>query len=388
MRLPGWFRERIESAPVEGELRVSTLELFFDLVFVFTVTQLTSLLVSGVQEGKPVEGALRALLVFGVIWWMYAGYAWLTNAVPPVRAARRVLMLLGMAGFMIVALAIPSVFERDGMAFAIGYLLLVAVHAGLYLQATEAFARVIPFNLAGVTLVGVASFLDGPYNLLLWGAAVVMLWGSPYFIGQKGFALKADHIVERHGLLVIIVLGESVVAIGIGAQGLHIDFTLGLAAVLGLALAAGLWWLYFGGDDEERAEEALAEAEPIRRARMILGGYFYAHIPMLLGVVAVATGVKKLIGHPMDPLKLSAAVTLTLGVALFMAGNAWFRQVMGIEGNLLRGIGALITLATIPLGLWSAMAQLVVLVALVAAVIVLERRLTFAPEQLSAEPAE
>ncbi|WP_433241704.1 low temperature requirement protein A [Streptosporangium sp. CA-135522] len=374
MRLPGWFTERVNPAPAEGELRVSTLELFFDLVFVFTVTQLTSLLVGGLQAGKPVEGALRVLLVFGVIWWMYAGYAWLTNVIPPVRPARRVLILVGMAGFLIVALSIPSVFDGGGMAFAIGYLLLIIVHACLYLQATSAFARVVPFNLGGVALVGVASLVGEPYNYLLWGAAVALLWGSPYFIGQRGFALKAAHIVERHGLLVIVVLGESVVAIGIGAEGLHVGFALGLAAVLGLALAAGLWWLYFGGDDETRAEHVMAEAEPVRRTKLILGAYFYAHIPMLLGIVAVAAGIKKLIAHPIDPLKPGAAVVLAVGVALFMAGNAWFRRVLDITGNHLRNAGALISLVTIVLGLWSGLAQLIALVALTVTVIVLEQR--------------
>jgi low temperature requirement protein LtrA len=374
MRLPDWFAERVEPAPPETELRVSTLELFFDLVFVFTVTQLTNLLVHGLQDGEAYKGALRVLLVFGVIWWMYAGYAWLTNAVPPARPARRVLILLGMAGFMIVALSIPAVFDGDGLAFTIGYLLLIAVHAGLYMQATSAFARVIPFNLGGVALVGLASFVGEPYNYLLWGAAVALLWGSPYFIGQKGFNLRAGHIVERHGLLVIVVLGESIVAIGIGAAGLHVGFALGLASVLGLALAACLWWLYFGGDDEVHAEHTLAEAEPVRRTRLILGAYFYAHIPMLLGIVAVATGIKKAIGHPVDPLKLSAAVTLAVGVALFMAGNAWFRRVLGMTGNGLRNAGALISLVTVVLGLWSALAQLTALVALIVTVIAQERR--------------
>ncbi|MFB9877907.1 low temperature requirement protein A [Planobispora siamensis] len=374
MRLPSWFAERAEPAPPETELRVSTLELFFDLVFVFTVTQLTGLVADGIQNGTPWQGALQVVLVFGVIWWMYAGYAWLTNAIPPVRPARRVLILLGMAGFLLVALAIPTAFDGGGVAFAVGYLLLILVHAGLYLQATAAMSRVIPFNLGAVALIAVASLLDRPYDYLLWGAAVLLLWGSPYFIGQKGFALKAGHIVERHGLLVIVVLGESIVAIGIGAQGLPVGFALGLTAVLGLALAAGLWWIYFGGDDEVHAEHALAGTEPVRRTRLILGAYFYAHIPMLLGVVAVAAGVKKAIGHPTDPLKLGAAVTLAAGVVLFLAGNAWFRRVLGIPGNRLRIAGALAAPVTVALGFWSALAQLVALVALVTAVVVVERR--------------
>ncbi|WP_068929023.1 low temperature requirement protein A [Planobispora rosea] len=374
MRLPGWFAERAEPAPPETELSVSTLELFFDLVFVFTVTQLTLVVVTGIEEGSPVTGALKALLVFGVIWWMYAGYAWLTNAIPPVRPARRVLILLGMAGFLIVALAIPSAFNGGGVAFVVGYLLLILVHAGLYLQATAAMSRVIPFNLGGAALIGVASLFDGPYAYLLWGAAVLLLWGSPYFIGQKGFDLKAGHIVERHGLLVIVVLGESIVALGIGAKDLPVGFALGLTAVLGLALAASLWWIYFGGDDEVHAEHALAVAEPVRRTRLILGAYFYAHIPMMLGVVAVAAGAKKAIAHPVDPLKLSAAVALAAGVALFLAGNAWFRRVLGIAGNRLRVAGALAAPVTVLPGLWSALAQLAVLVVLVTAVIILEHR--------------
>ncbi|GAA3440977.1 low temperature requirement protein A [Planomonospora venezuelensis] len=380
MRLPGWFAERAEPAPPETELRVSTLELFFDLVFVFTVTQLTRLVADGIQNGAPLQGALQALLVFGAIWWMYAGYAWLTNAIPPVRSARRVLILLGMAGFMIVALAIPTAFDGGGAAFAIGYLLLILVHAALYLQATAAISRVIPFNLGGVALIGAASLLGPPYDHLLWGAAVLLLWGSPYFIGQKGFELKAGHIVERHGLLVIVALGESIVALGIGAEGLPVGFALGLTAVLGLALAAGLWWVYFGGDDETRAEHALAGSEPVRRTRLVLGAYFYAHIPMLLGIVAVAAGVKKAIGHPVDPLKLSAAVTLAAGVTLFLAGSAWFRRVLGITGNRLRAAGAAAAPVTVAFGLWSALAQLTVLVALVVAVVVLGRRPAAAPQ--------
>ncbi|MFB9893239.1 low temperature requirement protein A [Planobispora takensis] len=374
MRLPSWFAERAEPVPPETELRVSTLELFFDLVFVFTVTQLTGLVVDGIQNGAPWHGSLQVLLVFGVIWWMYAGYAWLTNAIPPVRPARRVLILLGMAGFLIVALAIPTAFDGGGVAFTVGYLLLILVHAGLYLQATAAISRVIPFNLGGVALIGAASLFDPPYDYLLWGLAVLLLWSSPYFIGQKGFALKAAHIVERHGLLVIVMLGESIVAIGIGAKDLPIGFALGLAAVLGLALAACLWWVYFGGDDETRAEHSLNANEPVRRTRLILGAYFYAHIPILLGVVAVAAGIKKAIGHPVDPLKLAASVTLAAGVTLFLAGNAWFRRVLGIPGNRLRVVGALVAPLTVALGLWSALAQLVALVALVTAVIVAERR--------------
>ncbi|MEV0967726.1 low temperature requirement protein A [Microtetraspora glauca] len=374
MRLPNWFTERAEPASPDGEIRVSTLELFFDLVFVFTVTQLTTLLTDGFGQDRFIgEGALRALLVFGVIWWMYSGYAWLTNTIPPVRAARRVLLLLGMAGFLIVALAIPTAFGDGGTAFAFGYLLLVTVHAGLYLQATTSFWRVVPFNVAATGLIFLAGFVPGPLEYLLWAAALVTLWGSPYFIGQKGFPLRAGHIVERHGLLIIVVLGESIIAIGIGAHG-HAGAGFLVAAALGLALAACLWWTYFGGDDESGAEHALARRDPVTRTRLILAAYFYAHVPMLLGVVAAAAGVKKAVEHPFDPMKPGPAVALAMGVALFLVGHRWYRGALGLAQAPARMAGTAAALITIPVGLWSATAQLGALLVLLVALLAAEHR--------------
>ena len=357
MRLPGWFAETIEPTSPRQRLPVSTLELFFDLVFVFTITQLTTLLVDGLggdaePQAHPAHlavGVLRALLIFGVIWWMYSGYAWLTNTVPPTRPARRVLILLGMAGFLIMALAIPTAFDGGGWAFALGYLVIVVVHAGLFLQATASIVRVVPFNLAGTALLFLAASLHGPVVYVVWAATVALLWGSPYFIGQKGFRLHPAHMVERHGLLVIVALGESVVAIGIGAHG-EVGPPLLLAATLGLALAACLWWSYFGADEDEAAEHTLRHATEENRIRLILGAYFYAHMPMLLGIVMVAAGVKTAIGHPLGPAGLGAAMALSLGL-----------------------VAAVAALATILLGLWSAFAQLASLVALLVAALAFER---------------
>ncbi|MEO3876645.1 low temperature requirement protein A [Nonomuraea sp. B12E4] len=381
MRLPAWFAERPISAVPEPDLRVSTLELFFDLVFVFTITQLTALLVAGLETPQPGhravsigESALQVLLVFGVMWWMYSGYVWLLNSVPPVRPTRRILVLLGMTGFLIMALAIPTTFSGGGVAFAIGYLLLILVHGALYLQATRAIMRVVPFNLAATVLIGVAGFLDPPYAYLPWTAALVLLWGSPYFIGQRGFVLRAPHVVERHGLLVIVVLGESMLAIGIGAADLEVGLGLGIAGALGLCLGACLWWAYFGGNDETAAEHALAAAEPVQRTRMILGAYFYGHIPMLLGVVAVAVGIKKAIGHPFDPLKPSAAIVLALGVFLYLAGDFWFRRMLKLPWTWIRGAVAVVALVAAAAGLWAALAELAILVVLLVAMLLAEHR--------------
>jgi low temperature requirement protein LtrA len=381
MRLPHWFTERPGDADDEPDLRVSTLELFFDLVFVFTVTQLTALLTVGMEEPRPghpavsvAESALQALLVFGVLWWMYAGYVWLLNAVPPARPARRILVLLGMAGFLLMALAIPSAFDGGGVAFAAGYLLLILVHGALYAQATNAIVRVLPFNLAAAALVGVAGFLQTPWSYLPWTAALLLLWGSPYVIGQRGFALRAAHVVERHGLLVIVVLGESMLALGIGAKDLPVDLGLCAAGVLALCLAACLWWAYFAGEDETAAERTLAATEPVRRTRMILGAYFYGHIPMLLGVVAVSAGIKKVIGHPVDPLKPSAALVLAVGVTLYLAGDFWFRRVLELPWARVKGVVAVAAPAAALASLWAGLAELAVLVALLVAMLLAERR--------------
>ncbi|GAA0364681.1 low temperature requirement protein A [Microbispora corallina] len=373
MRLPTWFAERHDPVAADSELRVSSVELFFDLVFVFTVTQLTSLLVGdfGAEAGHlPGLGTLQAVLVFGVLWWMYSGYAWLTNTIPPSRPARRVLILTGMAGFLVMALAIPHAFTGGGAAFALGYLIIVLVHGGLYLQASAAIARVLPFNLAATALIFGAAFAPTPWNYALWGAALVLLWTSPYFIGQRGFPLHPSHIVERHGLLVIIVLGESIVAIGIGAAGSRPTANLIVAALLGLALTAALWWVYFGGD-EEAPERALLRVDVVRRTRLILGAYFYAHIPVLLGIVATAAGVKKAIGH--DHVSLGPAFALAGGVALFLLGDLWFRRVLGLGRGTVRVTAAALAAATTPIGLWSPAVHLGALVALLVAMICAER---------------
>jgi low temperature requirement protein LtrA len=369
MRLPGWFAERLEPVSPEAELRVSTVELFFDLVFVFTITQLTTLVAGG--------DVVETVVIFGVLWWMYAGYAWLTNTVPPARPARRILLLGGMAGFLIMALAIPSAFADGpwgGVAFAIGYLVIVVVHGGLYSQATAAIGRVVPFNLAATALMFGAAFTAQPWRQVLWAAALLLVWASPYFIGQKGFPLHPAHIVERHGLLVIIVLGESIVAIGIGANAYELSVPVIAAGLLGLALAAAMWWVYFGGGDEEAAEHALLHADVVTRVKLILRAYFYAHVPILLGIVATAAGIKKAIGH--DHLDVGPAAALAAGVALFLAGDVWFRRSLGLAGAPLRLLAGLLALASVPIGQWSAIGQLGALVVLLIVMLALERPVT------------
>ena len=277
----------------DAPLRVSTLELFFDLVFVFAITQLTGIL----SHEVSVEDGFRVLLVFGALWWMYGGYVWLANARTPSRTTERLLMLAGMAGFLIMALAIPEAFGRDGVALGIGYLIVVVVHAWLYQRVNRNIARVVPFNLAAALLVITAGIVGGDGRLRAVGGRArrpgALAIRAP---GPRGrFSIQPAHFTERHGALVIIVLGESVVDIGIGAEGHPVTVSLALSAVLGLALTAALWWAYFGAEDDERAERAMVAADPALRPALALAAYFYAYIPMLLGIVALASGVKQAI---------------------------------------------------------------------------------------------
>ncbi|HEX2374420.1 MAG TPA: low temperature requirement protein A [Actinomycetota bacterium] len=353
--------------PAQRVERVSTLELFFDLVFVFTITQLTGVL----SDDPTARGVLRVVLMLGVIYYMYGGYAWLTNAVAADRTARRLLLLGGMAGFLVLALAIPRAFSEGDVAFGVAYLVIVGIHAGLYTRSSDAhilraLLRLTPLNLVSALLVLGAVIVEGMAAYLLWGAAFALEWFTPRLASTAGFRIAPAHFVERHGLVVIVALGESIVAIGIGAAGLPVDLALASVAVLGLLLAACLWWAYFGGDDT-RAEQALATVPDDRRGWVAFQAFGWWHLLMLLGIIALAAGLKDAIGHAFDPLDLAHALMLSGGAALFLAGDILFRRTLDLGPGRVRATAAALALATIPLGLWlSALLQLAALVMVLA----------------------
>ncbi|MFC6016698.1 low temperature requirement protein A [Plantactinospora solaniradicis] len=359
-----------------GPVRVSTIELFFDLVFVFTITQLTRML----EHDPTATGLLRVVLALGVIWWMYGGYAWLTNAVALDRTARRLHLLTGMAGYLVMALALPGAFAGDGVAFGLGYLVVTVTHTVLFTRATSrgsvhGILRIAPTNVGAALLVLGAGFLDGPAALALWSGAFLLAFAGPFLGGGLSrFVVRPGHFVERHGLVMLIVLGESIVAIGIGAAGHRVDAPLVGAAVLGLALTACLWWFYFSGDDA-RAEHALSAAPGPRRSLLALLAYGYAHIPLILGVVALAAGVTETLAHPFAHAHLEWAVALGGGGALYLAGDVVFRRILGIHGGGWRIAAGVVALATIPLGVFTtAIGQLAALVAVLVAALVAEHR--------------
>jgi low temperature requirement protein LtrA len=336
--------------PMSDDIRVSTIELFFDLVFVFTITQLTMVLVA---EPTGV-GVARAALIFGNVWWMYGGYAWLTNAVPPDAPVVRLLMLVGMAGFLVIALAIPHAFGGSAVAFGVGYLIVTLVHTGLFLQSTEgsvvrAMSRLGPFNTITAALLLGAAFTHGPWRWTLWIAAFVLHWGSPAITAVGGFRIRAAHFVERHGLILLIALGESVVAIGVGVQRRALTAGVLVTSVLALALAAAMWWLFFAGEDTA-AERALDDASASRNPWLSLFAFGYAFLPVLGGVIAVAAGVKQAMLVYGKPASAPTAWFLGAGLAVYVAGLVAIRLILRTGPATVRLAVAAVALLTVAIG--------------------------------------
>jgi low temperature requirement protein LtrA len=343
----------------DEELRVSSIELFFDLVFVFTITQLTAVL----AHHPNGESLGQILLMLTAIWWMYAAFAWLTNAVPPARTALRLPLLAGMAAFFVISLTIPTAFDGDGVVFACAYLAVIAIHTVLYMQSASwsvagvwSFARM---NLVAGALILAATIIGGSSEYVLWGLAVSTFVITPWLVPEEAGWIRPSHFVERHGLVVMVALGESVVAVGIGASGLEITGEMLAVAVLGLVVSAELWWVYFGGDDKE-AEGALRRMTPTRREFYAANvAYYWAHLLLLLGIICDAAALERAIGHAFDPLDFARALALGGGTAVFLLGHAVFRRVLDLPQRPWRVLAAVLALATIPLGTEvSALAQI------------------------------
>lgn len=251
----------------------------------------------------------------------------------------------------------------------------VVLHAGMYARGTsfsevKAILRVVPFNLMAAGLVLVGGALGGDTQWILWTLAALLLWVPSWFTPMEGFVVVPEHFVERHGLVVIVALGESIVVIGAAAE-LELDAGLVLVVLLALALTASFWWLYFS--DEGAVEHAMLDAPTERRARLALTAFGYWHYGLLLAIVAVAAGLKKAVGDPYDPLAGWIALALAAGAALFILSEVGFRRTLAIERSGTRLVAAVGALATIPLGAEvAALAQVGALAAIVVAALVVE----------------
>ncbi len=303
------------------------LELFFDLVFVLALTQCTAYMADHLDW----EGFVQGLLILAVLWWSWVGYSWLTSVVNPEEGFVRIAIFGAMAAFLVASLCIPRAFGDSAALFAGAYAVVRIAQLVLFAIAARgqpALLRSI-FGLGvgtmiGVSLIAAAAATDGELQMALWALALLIDVGEPYVFGSEGWQLEPGHFAERHALIVIIALGESIVAIGVGAG--H-DITLGIvvAAVLGIAVAAALWWLYFDVVALV-AERRLINAEKGRERNEIARDSFsYLHFPMVAGIVLIALGTKKTLEHVDDPLKTIPAVALMCGTALYLLAHVAFR---------------------------------------------------------------
>ncbi len=336
--------------------RVSTLELFFDLVFVFAVTQLTGTLL---RSPGP-TGVGRALVLLAVLLWIYDAFAWLTNAAAPRSTSYRLSLLLGMACFLVMALAIPRVFDGGGLAFGLGFLAATLVHLLVFLRVgsagvRRAVVRLAPRNLVLAAVVVLACLGTGWWATGAWLLTLGILVAAGVREGESTFQLNPEHFVERMGLLVIVVLGESVVAVGVAAstatgdRGVPVDAGLAVDAVSGLALCAALWWCWFARDDEVAAQ-AFAAAPSAVSSRLAMLAFGYPFLLVLGGVVLVAAGLHAAVAHPGDRLAAAPAWYLAGGVWAFLTGTVLVRVVLGVGGWRLRLAVGVLTLAAAGLG--------------------------------------
>jgi low temperature requirement protein LtrA len=309
------------------EQRVTPLELFFDLVFVYAITQVTLLM----SDDTTWPGVARGLLVLAALWWAWTGYAWLTNTLEPEEGPVRAGMLAAMAAMLVAALAVPEAFDADAVLFAVAYLIVRLLHLLLYAIAGKrdpdllgAVLRFTPSATLAPVIILAASLVDGLAQGVLWVIALAVDYLGALVGRGQGWRVSPAHFAERHGLIVIIALGESIVAIGVGASGVSLTAGIVSAAVLGIVVIAALWWAYFDVY-AVLAQRQLSQTRGTTRALLARDLYSYLHLPMIAGIVLFALGLKKTIEHVGEPLDTIPAVALCGGLSLYFLAHVALR---------------------------------------------------------------
>ena len=294
----------MDAQPTEREQRVTPLELFFDLVVVFAITQVTQFM----SHDLTWRGIGHGLLVLAAIWWAWTGYAWLTNALEPEEGQVRAGMFGAMAAMLVVALAVPGAFGADEVLFGVAYLLVLLLNLVLDAIAAKrdpdlrrALMGFAPMATIGAVVILVAGFVDGGAQTALWVVGLAVLYGGALIGRGKGWSVSPAHFAERYGLIVIIALGESIIALGVGAAGFSLSAGIISAAVLGVVVVASLWWAYFDVV-AVMSQRQLAQTSGAERARLARDYYSYLHLPMIAGIVLFALGLKTTIEHVDEPL--------------------------------------------------------------------------------------
>jgi low temperature requirement protein LtrA len=334
------------------EHAVTPLELFFDLVFVFAITQVTALL----TNDPTWHGVLRAVLVLATIWWGWTGYAWLTSTLDVDEGSVRLVMLAATATMAGVALAVPGAFGDDALLFAVSFLLFRIFHLVLYAGAGRgdadqlgALLRLAPSELTGAILIVIAACVHGDARVAIWIVALAIDYMGPAVIALGGWRIAPQHFAERHGLVVLIALGESVIAIGVGA-GLELTTPVIVGAALGVAVVSALWWLYFDVA-AILARRRLVELSGAEQAELARDAYSYLHLPLVAGIVFFAFGLETTLHHVHTTLDTVPAIALCGGVALYLLAHVAF--LFRTTGHVFRRrtLGGIVLLALIPAAL-------------------------------------
>jgi low temperature requirement protein LtrA len=338
---------------LEREQRVSPLELFFDLVFVFGFTQVTTVL----SNNSTWSGLGHALLILVTLWWAWAAYAWLTNAVDPSEELVWGTMMIAMAAMFVAALAVPEAFGRHGVVFGAAFSIVAVMQLALYTLSArgdrdllKAILRIAPSALAGAALILAAGFVHGGSKTLLWAVALGIGLFGPLFVDPSGWRVHPAHFVERHGLIVIIAIGESLVAIGLGARGTGLGTSVIVAAVLGFAVAASFWLAYFDFFTI-RAQQLLTDRSGTSRTALARDVYTYLHLPMIVGIVLFAFGLKTTIAHVGDELAAVPAFCLCGGPALYLLAYVAIRVRIARHLGGGRLVAAIACAALVPIAL-------------------------------------
>ena len=308
----------VEELELEAEQSVTALELFFDLVFVFAITQVTGFIYHDPTWTRLVE----ALAVLAALWWAWSGYAWLGNTAGTDEGLFRVVLLGVMGPLLVCSLAVPGAFGEHALLFGIAFFVVRVLHIGAYWvlargdpQLGSVVLRLARSIVPAAGLLVVAGAVPGTTRAVCWASALAIDYGGLWVGGTEGWRVNAAHFAERHRLIVIIALGESIVALGVGTAGLGTGVV--ITALLGIAVVAALWWVYFDVVATVAARK-LGEADEETRARMARDSFTYMHLPMVAGIVTFAFGVKVTLAHVHADLPSLPAVALTCGVGLYL----------------------------------------------------------------------
>jgi low temperature requirement protein LtrA len=342
-------RKELLKAPVEQEQRVTALELFFDLVFVFAITQVTGFL----YHDPTWTRLLQAFALLAALWFAWTGYAWLGNTAASDEGPMRVVLLVVMAPLLVASLAVPHAFTSDALVFGVAYFLVRALHIVAYAVLARgdpelggAVVRLARTILPAAGVLVVAGLVPEPWRGVCWAAALTIDYGGLLLSSLDGWRVEPGHFAERHGLIVIIALGESIVALGAGSAA-ALDTGLVTGVVLGLGVAACLWWAYFDVVAKV-AERKLREAHGAARARIARDSYSYLHLPMVAGIVVFAFGVKETLAHVHAHLWSLPAAALCGGVALYLLALSAFKRRNVGSWNYPRLVASAALLALVP----------------------------------------